>query len=708
MSKKVLVIDDEEPVAEAMSQLCQQMGFEVQTCLEAAQVMKLVEEFVPDLVILDLFLPGSDGMKLAAQIRSSTGPKLGMLAVSGVLKQASTGRELWQKFQCDFLGKPFDNKAFQTKVAQRLGIPVPGQAAEQKRRAPHRAVVQTPEATDFQSLLAQDPAYRIYLRLYEQRASGHLELVRGKARRRITFHHGQIRHASSNLAKENVGMMQVANGTIEEEAFRKAVELAQKKKLPLADALLKKKVLGQGELDRALAMQVEEVATAAMGWADGEASFVVDPHGAAATPDHRIHPLKAILEGVRRFYPTETLKSFLGQRQAAYLVRTPLLDRESYTLRQVAPGERVTPQIAGTITLGILMDQVPDEDLPLLFALVGTGLLRLSKTAQDSAAPAEAAPPPSAPAGPARGAPGVRPPGAPGAPPLQRPPPAAPPPSITPPTMGGPATPAPAPAAPPAAAAPVQVDLDAGQVFSPEDQQARAEIARMHKAMAEQSHYEVLGVPHNARDETIQQAYLELARQWHTDRFAGFNLGAAAPKLEEIFARIGAAKENLADKERRAEYDVYLDRKARGLPTDVGQILKAQELFEKAAILVKAGKAPKALPLLQQAIELDHSQAEFYVYRAYARFLTEGDAVAAESRAQIEKALQELPRLAEGYFFLGLIALKAGNDDEATSHFKRVLSIEANHGGAQQQLRVLARRQEKGKGGGLLGRLRGK
>lgn len=251
-------------------------------------------------------------------------------------------------------------------------------------------------------------------------------------------------------------------------------------------------------------------------------------------------------------------------------------------------------------------------------------------------------------------------------------------------------------------------DLDAGQSFSPEDQAARAEIDRMYARLEEATHYEILGVSPNAEADAIQSAYLEQARQWHSDRFAGRTLGSAAPKLEAIFARISEAKEVLSDPEKRKEYDVYLDRKAKGLPTDVAAILKAEGLFEQASRLLRAGNAKKALPLLDQAIELNHAEPEFWVWRAYARFCT-GAEQAEVARQEIQRALAERPRMAWGYYFLGRIALAAGETDEARRSFKKTLELDEKHPEATQQLRLLTRREEKEKkGGGLLGLLRRK
>lgn len=69
--------------------------------------------------------------------------------------------------------------------------------------------------------------------------------------------------------------------------------------------------------------------------------------------------------------------------------------------------------------------------------------------------------------------------------------------------------------------------------------------------MAERDYYEILGVPRNASEKEIKQAYRRLARQYHPD----LNPGDKA--AEEKFKEINAAYEVLSDPEKRKRYDQY-------------------------------------------------------------------------------------------------------------------------------------------------------
>jgi len=699
VAKKVLIIDDEPVVAEAMAELVRALELEVRICTDPAEIEATFEAFDPQLVILDLMLPGTDGMKVGASLRKKPrGSSLGILAVSGVFKQASTAKELWSNLQADFIAKPFENKEFQAKVCARLGMAPPGQQSA-VRKVTRSNAVKAPSASNFASDLSRDPVYRIYVRLYEQRASGHLLLKRGKAQRRISFHLGQIRFASSNLAKENVGGLQVASGQLAEEAFRKAIDYARTKKVGLPEALVAVRAMDGPQAARALAEQVVEVSTAAMGWADGDAQFQLDPAGVQSLPDHRNHPLAVLIEGVRRFYPPASIRAFLTQKSGAYVQRTQSMERENYTLTQAAPKQTLLTRISGQITLGALMSSVAEQDLSLLFALVGSGLLRLSPAPVDSAASDPAAPqsPSQAPTAAHRSAQTQSAPRGSSMPPGFSPTAGRAPentPSIAPPSVVM------------QAASPQ--DLDAGKSFTPAELEAKSKIDQEYARLEDANFYELLAFSPNAACEGVQKAYLEMARTWHSDRFAGLDLGSSASRLESLFTRIGEARDTLSDKDKRAEYDVYLDRKQKGLPTDVAAILKAEEIFQQAERLVKAGKHQAALPLLDQAIELNHAEPEFHAYRAYARYRVQGDPRAAQQI--LETALRERPNLTSAQYFIAAIHLSEDELDEAERAFKKTLSMDPKHQEASASMRLVGKKREENKksGGGLLGRFRKK
>ena len=79
---RVLVVEDDEAIADVLRRTLRQEGHEVRASADGYEALRAAEEFVPDLVILDLGLPGLDGLALARQLRAQgyAGPLIAVTA----------------------------------------------------------------------------------------------------------------------------------------------------------------------------------------------------------------------------------------------------------------------------------------------------------------------------------------------------------------------------------------------------------------------------------------------------------------------------------------------------------------------------------------------------------------------------------------------------------------------------------------------------
>lgn len=73
------------------------------------------------------------------------------------------------------------------------------------------------------------------------------------------------------------------------------------------------------------------------------------------------------------------------------------------------------------------------------------------------------------------------------------------------------------------------------------------------------THYELLGVPGEVEKKQIKSAYYQLAPEFHPDTYFRKKLGSYKAKIEAVFTRITLAHDVLTSKQRRAEYDAYLE-----------------------------------------------------------------------------------------------------------------------------------------------------
>ncbi len=67
--KKMLIVDDEEPVRDLVSRVLERRGYEVRVAREGSEALQLIEEEVPDCILLDLKMPGMDGPETLKRVR---------------------------------------------------------------------------------------------------------------------------------------------------------------------------------------------------------------------------------------------------------------------------------------------------------------------------------------------------------------------------------------------------------------------------------------------------------------------------------------------------------------------------------------------------------------------------------------------------------------------------------------------------------------
>lgn len=127
MAEKVLVVDDEEHVAELIRLLLERDGFEVVEARDGNEALARVRDDLPDLVILDVMMPGLDGFSTLKEIRGFSNVPVIMLTVQAGDVDRVRGLELGAD---DYLGKPFNHRELvgrvkavlrRTKMAAPLG-----------------------------------------------------------------------------------------------------------------------------------------------------------------------------------------------------------------------------------------------------------------------------------------------------------------------------------------------------------------------------------------------------------------------------------------------------------------------------------------------------------------------------------------------------------------------------------------------------------
>lgn len=103
---KILVVDDEADVVELVQNFLENNGYQVITATSASRAFELVDLEKPDLVFLDVVMPGIDGLQCLKQIRKMH-PECIVIMVSG-LHDENVAKEAIRCGAYDYLTKPFD------------------------------------------------------------------------------------------------------------------------------------------------------------------------------------------------------------------------------------------------------------------------------------------------------------------------------------------------------------------------------------------------------------------------------------------------------------------------------------------------------------------------------------------------------------------------------------------------------------------------
>jgi DNA-binding response OmpR family regulator len=110
---KILVVDDEPLITESLAYSLGLEGFEVQTVADGSQVLAVFEEFQPDLVVLDIMLPGMSGLEVCRRLRATSAVPVVMLTARGEEIDRVMGLDVGAD---DYLAKPFSFRELHARI----------------------------------------------------------------------------------------------------------------------------------------------------------------------------------------------------------------------------------------------------------------------------------------------------------------------------------------------------------------------------------------------------------------------------------------------------------------------------------------------------------------------------------------------------------------------------------------------------------------
>lgn len=118
---KIFIVDDNRDAADTLGMFFENLGFEVRIAYDGDDAIREVDEFHPEVALLDIGLPGKDGYQVAQHIRAGhDGGDMLLIAVTGYAAAEDVARAKDAGFDCHF-GKPANPTMLLSKIEGRFG-----------------------------------------------------------------------------------------------------------------------------------------------------------------------------------------------------------------------------------------------------------------------------------------------------------------------------------------------------------------------------------------------------------------------------------------------------------------------------------------------------------------------------------------------------------------------------------------------------------
>jgi len=120
--KKILVVDDEASLRELVSAILEQEGYDVVTAEDGRECLNKLRTMKPDLILLDMMMPGMSGREVCEKIRKDSKTKDLKVAFLTVAKFSESGKGVLSDMKVlDYITKPFDNDDLLKRVKKIIG-----------------------------------------------------------------------------------------------------------------------------------------------------------------------------------------------------------------------------------------------------------------------------------------------------------------------------------------------------------------------------------------------------------------------------------------------------------------------------------------------------------------------------------------------------------------------------------------------------------
>lgn len=134
MSQKIIIVDDEPSIVVPLEFLMQQNGYDVLVAQSGEEAVELLSKNNPDLVLLDIMLPGIDGFKVCEIIRlNPIWRKIKVIFLTARKSELDLAKGLTLGAD-DYIAKPFSNRVLVGKVKELLSCPIDEEGTQESTK----------------------------------------------------------------------------------------------------------------------------------------------------------------------------------------------------------------------------------------------------------------------------------------------------------------------------------------------------------------------------------------------------------------------------------------------------------------------------------------------------------------------------------------------------------------------------------------------
>lgn len=204
MGNKVLLVDDDEKLRKLVTEYLEGYGFQVSALPDGLSVISAIRKESPDIVILDIMLPGKDGLEVLKEIRSALSVPVIMLTAKGDDADRIVGLELGAD---DYLPKPFNPRELLARIkavtrrapSQDLGGAVAEGVRSQSIQRQLKAILSA-DVKDYSRLMSENEMWTIqtlkdYRAVIASHVRGHLGRVVDSPGDNLLAEFGSVVHA---------------------------------------------------------------------------------------------------------------------------------------------------------------------------------------------------------------------------------------------------------------------------------------------------------------------------------------------------------------------------------------------------------------------------------------------------------------------------------------------------------------------------------